>query len=144
MSAAFDLVAVLDGLIVPLEPAVRAAKHSLALAHDFVAMSPDRKAARIAVAEDRLAHAQERLKDALAARDELKRLIAVALEANELCRSAHAVAERIATQYSTIYAGTDFGALHGSLNASLPRQHAALSQYQKRALDERLAGGASA
>lgn len=59
-------------------------------------------------------------------------LLTVALEANDLCRSAHAVAERVATQYATVYAGTNFGALHEQLNASLKRQHEVLAPHRAR------------
>lgn len=59
-------------------------------------------------------------------------LLTIALEANDLCRSAHAVAERVATQYATVYAGTNFGALHEQLNASLKRQHEVLAPHRAR------------
>jgi hypothetical protein len=57
-------------------------------------------------------------------------LLAVALEANDMCRSAFQVAERVATQYATVYAGANFGALHEQLRASLDRQHKILSPYR--------------
>jgi len=58
-------------------------------------------------------------------------LLAVALEANDMCRSAFQVAERVATQYAAVYAGTNFGALHEQLKSSLDRQHKILSPYRK-------------
>jgi hypothetical protein len=56
-------------------------------------------------------------------------VLAMLKEANELCRSAHAVAERIATQYGTVCAGVNFGALHERLNRSLIAQHAVLTKH---------------
>jgi hypothetical protein len=58
-------------------------------------------------------------------------LLTVALEANDMCRSAFQVAERVATQYSTVYAGTNFGALHEQLKKSLDRQHQVLKPYRE-------------
>jgi hypothetical protein len=46
------------------------------------------------------------------------------VEVNDLCRSAHAIAERIATEYSPIALGTTFGSFQKKLHESLARQHA--------------------
>lgn len=58
--------------------------------------------------------------------DDIKATLA---EANSLCRSAHAVAERVSTQYATVYAGTNFGALHERLHESLQRQAEVMKRY---------------
>lgn len=77
------------------------------------------------------------------ARVEVDSLLAVALEANDLMRSAHAVAERVSTQYATVYAGTNFGALHECLNSALVRHHEVLRPFRLAALAPQadLAGG---
>lgn len=59
----------------------------------------------------------------LAADAEIQRLRAALLDANQTCRSAWAISNRIATEYSTIELGTYFGAFSERTNESLKRQH---------------------
>lgn len=58
------------------------------------------------------------LKDA-----EIARLRVALLDANQICRSAWQIANRIATEHSTHEMGTRFGAFSERVHESLERQH---------------------
>lgn len=57
---------------------------------------------------------------------ERNQLRAALLDANEVCRSAFTIAHRIASQFSTIELGTQFGAFSERAMESLKRQHAVI------------------
>lgn len=44
-------------------------------------------------------------------------------DANDLCRSAYQIADRIVDQYGAVYGGTNFAAFRDRLKESLERQH---------------------
>lgn len=57
---------------------------------------------------------------------EIELLRAALLDANQICRSAWAISNRIATEYSTNEMGTYFGAFSERTHESLKRQHEAI------------------
>lgn len=57
---------------------------------------------------------------------EIRALRVALLDANEHCRSAFQVANRVATELGTHALQSDFGALADRLHESLQRQHAAI------------------
>lgn len=59
----------------------------------------------------------------LAAQAEIERLRTALLDANQICRSAWSISNRIATEYSTNEMGTYFGAFSERTHESLKRQH---------------------
>lgn len=69
---------------------------------------------------DRVEEVGELLHEAAA---ELQSLRAALLDANQICRSAWQIANRIATEYSTNEFGTYFGAFSERTHESLMRQH---------------------
>ena len=58
--------------------------------------------------------------------EEMDALRAALLDANQICRSAFQISNRIATEYSTNEMGTYFGAFAERTNESLKRQHAVI------------------
>lgn len=59
----------------------------------------------------------------LAAQAEIERLRTALIDANQICRSAWQISNRIATEYSTNEMGTYFGAFSERTHESLKRQH---------------------
>lgn len=56
-------------------------------------------------------------------KEEAERLRSALLDANQICRSAFQISNRIATEYSTNEMGTYFGAFAERAHESLKRQH---------------------
>lgn len=70
-----------------------------------------------------------RLRAALAAeRAKVERLRGALIDANDICRSAFTIANRIATEFSTIEFNTMFGAFAAKAKESLCRQHTVIHE----------------